>query len=166
MPHTACVQTYEKHRRLLRNSGVAFVPNPSLYGPCKPSRLSHYVAYKSARRSGPYLRFLDIESPNAPQHPMFKEEKKTGVLKKLIKREKAAGHQNNQNSPSKRKAKTTGKRTRPSHKLQPTRGLQTEENIETPQRSTREMYVGSGSHNDDNSSTTSEDIAPSPKRPN
>ena len=56
-PHTAWVQTFGKQPRLLRNSGTAFVPNPLIYGPCRPSRLSNYVAYKSARRTGPCLRF-------------------------------------------------------------------------------------------------------------
>ena len=56
-PHTAWVQSFGKQPRLLRNSGTAFVPNPVIYGPCRPSRLSDYVAYKSARRTGPCLRF-------------------------------------------------------------------------------------------------------------
>ena len=47
-PHTAWVQTFGKQPRLLRNSGTAFVPNPVIYGPCRPSRLSDYVAYNSA----------------------------------------------------------------------------------------------------------------------
>ena len=52
-PHTALVQNFGKQPRLLRNSGTAFVPNPVIYGPCRPSRLSDYVANKSARRTGP-----------------------------------------------------------------------------------------------------------------
>ena len=52
-PHTARVQTFGKQPRLLRNSGTAFDSNPLLYGPCISSRLSDYVAYKSARRTGP-----------------------------------------------------------------------------------------------------------------
>ena len=65
------VQSFGKQPRLLRNCGVAFVPNPLIYGPCRPSRFSDYVAYKSARISRPCLRFLDIEDPNAP-HTMFR----------------------------------------------------------------------------------------------
>ena len=47
-PHAAWVQTFGKQPRLLRKSGAAFVPNLSIYGPCRPSRISDYVAYKSA----------------------------------------------------------------------------------------------------------------------
>ena len=39
-PHKVWVQTQRKQPRLLRNSGFSFVPNPLLYGPCRPSRLS------------------------------------------------------------------------------------------------------------------------------
>ena len=53
-PHTSWVQSFGKRPRLLRNSGTAFVPNPVIYGPCRPSRLSDYVADKSARRTGPF----------------------------------------------------------------------------------------------------------------
>ena len=106
--HTAWVQTFGKQPRLLRNSGVAFVPNPLIYGPCRPSRLSFYVAYKSARRSGPCLRFLDIENPTAPKHPMFKEDEKTGLPKKLTQKERmhVLGKSD---SPAERKTKATGK---------------------------------------------------------
>ena len=40
---------------------MAFVPSTLIYGPCRPSRLSDYVAYETARRKEPCLRFLDIE---------------------------------------------------------------------------------------------------------
>ena len=73
-PHTAWVQTKGKQPRLLRNSGFAFVPNPLIHVLCGLSTPSDYVAYKSARRTGPCLRFLDIENPSAPRHPMFKED--------------------------------------------------------------------------------------------
>ena len=118
-PHTAWVQTFGKKPTLLRNSGVALVPNLLIYGPCRPSRLSDYVAYKSARRSGPCLRFLDIENPTAPQHPMFKEDEKTGSPKKLTQKERTL-IQGKSDSPAKRKTKTTGKRNggRPTRKLQ------------------------------------------------
>ena len=43
-PHTACAQDFGKQPRLLRNSGFAFVPNPLIYGPFRPSRLSDYEA--------------------------------------------------------------------------------------------------------------------------
>ena len=101
-----------KQPRLLRKSGVAFVPNPLTYGPCRPSRLSDDVAYKSARISGPCLRFLDIEDPNAPQHAMFKEDTTTGLPKKLTRKKQetsSQGQQSGPSSPTKRRA--TRKRT-------------------------------------------------------
>ena len=106
-PHTAWVQEFGKQPRLLRNNGFAFVPNPLIYGPCRHSRLSDYVAYKSARRSGVCLRFLDIQDPTAPQHAMFHEDENTGLAKKLTKKEQSSA----QNSPTKRRVKPMGKRT-------------------------------------------------------
>ena len=82
-----------------------------MYGPCTPSRLSDYVAYKSARRTRPCLHFVDIENPQTPQHPMFKEDTRTGLPIKLTGQENAA-QSKSQSSPTKRKAnKATGKRT-------------------------------------------------------
>ena len=109
-PHTAWVQSFGKQPRLLRNSGAAFVPNPVIYGPCRPSRLSYYVAYKSARRTGPCLRFLDINDPEAPQHPMFKEDTRTGLPVKLTTQEKSQNQGTSKASPTRRKAfeKRTG----------------------------------------------------------
>ena len=114
-PHTAWVQTFGNQPRLLRNSGAAFVPNPLIYGPCRPSHLSDYVAYKSARRNGLCLCFLVINNPNAPQHAMFKEDEAAGLPVKQTKKSKQQT-----NSPTKRKAKATGKRTggRPSRQPQ------------------------------------------------
>ena len=157
-PHSAWVQTFGKQPRLLRNSGTAFVPNPVIYGPCRPSRLSDYVGYKSRRRTGPCLRFLDIGNPQAPQHPMFKEDTRTGLPIKLTGQEKAALSKS-RSSPTKRKA--TGKRTggKPVRKLQTPRGLslQTETEHETNK---------SPEKDDDSSSTSEEPISPSPKRQN
>ena len=119
------------------NSGVAFFPNPLIYGPCRPLRLGDYVAYKSARRSRPCLCFLEVEQPNAPQHPMFKEETATGLPKKQTRNEQAAKQQqqSGQSRPTKKRAKPTGKRTgvRPCHKRQHSRGmsLQIVENTNT-----------------------------------
>ena len=55
--HNAWIQSLGKQPRLLRKKGTSFVPNPLLYGPCRPSRLSDYVAYKSARRTAPAYVF-------------------------------------------------------------------------------------------------------------
>ena len=72
-PHTAWVQNSGKQPRLLRHSGFAFMPNTLIYGPCRPIRLSDYVAYKPARGLGPCLCIVDIEQPKAPQQPILKE---------------------------------------------------------------------------------------------
>ena len=165
-PHTAWVQTFGKQPKLLRNSGAAFVPNPLIYGPCRPSRLCDYVAYKSARRTGPSLPFLDIENPNAPHHAMFEEDENTGLPVKITK--KQPRHQTS--SPTKRKANPTGKRTggRPPAKSQ-TRGMTLQSEVPMQKATTTTTTLVSleisSSHSDDNHSTTSsEDIAPSPKR--
>ena len=161
-PHTAWVQTFGKQPKLLRNSGTAFVLNPLIYGPCRPSRLSDYVACKSARRTGPCLSFIDIKNPDAPQHPMFKEDSRTGLPIKLRKQDKAA-QINNQNSPIKRKAnKAKGKRAvgKPIRKLQTPRGMSLQTEIE------EEKNTNKSPENDDDSSSSSEDISPSPKRLN
>ena len=50
--HTAWVQTLGKPPRIPRNDGFAFVPNLLIYGSCIPSRLSKYVACRSAQRTG------------------------------------------------------------------------------------------------------------------
>ena len=65
------------------------------------SRLSDYVAYKSARRTGQCLRFLDIEQTNAPQHPMFTEDKKTRLPMKMYRKDQ----QTRRNSESEKKRK-------------------------------------------------------------
>ena len=72
-PNTAWVQKSGKQPRLLRHSGFAFMPNTLIYGPCRPVRLSDYVAYKPARGTGPCLCIVHIEQPKAPQHPILKE---------------------------------------------------------------------------------------------
>ena len=123
-PHTAWVQTFGKQPRLPRNCGTAFVPNPVIYGPCRPSRLIDYVAYKSARRTGPCLRFLDIIGPQAPQHPLFKEDTTMGLpIKLLIQEQSAQSQSTSKVSPTKRKAtrKLTGRK--PVRKLQTPRGM-------------------------------------------
>ena len=108
------------------------------------------MAYESARRTSPCLRFLDIENPSAPRHPMFKE-KASGLPVKLTRKK---------NSPSKRKA--TGKRTggRQTSKT-PTRVMEFQ--FQSDQRREKERAVTSGSTTDSRSSM-SENLAPSPKR--
>ena len=136
-PHTAWVQTFGKQPRLLRNSGTAFVPNPLIYGPCRPSRPVDLLA-------------------------MFEEDENTGLPVKITKKQS----RQQTSSPTKRKAKATGKRAggRPPAKLQ-TRGLTLQ--TEVPIQKATTTLENSSSHSDDNHSTTSSEvIAPSPKRQN
>ena len=138
-PNTAWVQSFGKQPRLLRNSGTAFVPNPVIYGPCRPSPLSNNVAYKSARRTGPCLSFLDINDPQAPQHPMFKEDTRTGLPVKLSNQEKAQSQ--GKCSPTKRKS--LGKRTgrKPMRKLQTPRGMSLQTEMEKQLIKKKKMVV-------------------------
>ena len=98
---------------------------------------------------------------------MFREDELTSLTVKLTRQEKTT-RQAHQNCPTK-KAKPTGKRTsgHPIHKLQTTRGmsLQTDEYVvKLTDNNTREKPASSISDNDDQSSTSSEAIAPSPER--
>ena len=126
-----------------------------------PSQLSDYVAYKSARRNRLCLRFLDINNTNAPQHAMFQEDVVKGLPVKYKKKSKQQTI-----SPTKRKAKATGKCTggRPTRQPQ-NRGMTLETDASTEKEKTTTVDVESSQ--DDNSSTTSsEDVAPSPERQN
>ena len=96
---------------------------------------------------------------------MFKDDENTGLSVKITK--KQPGHQTS--SPTKRKAKPTGKRTggRPPAKSQ-TRGMTLQSKVPMQKATTTTTTLDhSSSHADDNHSTTSsEDRAPSPKRQN
>ena len=45
-PHTAWIQEDGKQPRVIRHDGLAFVPDPSIYGNCRPAQLKDFVAYK------------------------------------------------------------------------------------------------------------------------
>ena len=158
-PHTAWIQTFGKQPRLIRNSATAFVPNPVIYGPCRPSRLSGYVAYISARRTGPCLRFLDIKDPQAPQHVMFKEDTTTGLPTKLTMQKKSAQSQGT-SKVSLTKRKAIGKRTggKPVRKLQTPRGMSLQTEIE--------QIYNNAEKEDESSSASEETTSLSPKRQN
>ena len=103
---------------------------------------------------------------------MFKEDEKTGLPKKLTQKERMLT-QGKSDSPTKRKAKSTGKRTgrRPKRKVQtsgmslqaeiPAGTSQSTNNIPQPATPNTDNH-----EDDDKSSASSEDIAPSPKRQN
>ena len=90
-----CANTRKK-TEIDKKHGFAFVPNPMVYGPCRPSHLSEFVSNKSVRRTGPCLRFLEIENPNAPQHPT--KDTTSGLPKKLTRKKKQERVQKQQES--------------------------------------------------------------------
>ena len=92
---------------------------------------------------------------------MFKEDETTGSPVKQTKKNTLT---QKMSSPTKRKAKATGKRTggRPTQKLQTTRrSLGTDNTLEK-----KKTEPDSGNCEDNRSNTSSEDVAPSPKRQN
>ena len=164
-PHTAWVQTLGKQPRLLRICGAAF--SQALQYTDRADPLGLVI---TSHINPDHAYFLDIVNPTAPQHPMFREDETTGLPVKVT-RQKKTTSQAHQSSPTKRKAKSKGKPTggRPIHKLQTTRGmsLQTYNKVEkSTNNNTRDKSTTRLSDNDEQSSTFSEDIAPSPKRRN
>ena len=132
-----------------------------MYGPCRPSRLNDYVAYKLARRTGPSLRFSDIENPNDPHDEMFREDIKTGLPKKLTRkkttakkkgrRRKEGGHGEKTKSEDTNRKKNSEKT-----KVGPARRM----SLKWDQQG----IVIEASSSDRWSSTASENTSPSPKR--
>ena len=154
------------------NRGVAFVPNPSIYGPRRPSRLNYYVACQSARRSVLCLHFLDNEQANAPQYPMFKMMLQQVSLSDAPEKSRQHDIRTVQQSDGSRqeKERAIGKRAggRTRRTTQPTRGmsLQTEEKPKSkPTRTTPEESSSSEETDMEKSSKRLETPAPSPKQP-
>ena len=83
----AWFQAWGRQPKLLRNSRFFFVPNAKVYEPCRPSRLNDTVAYQSARKTCPCLRFLYIEQLKARQQPVFTEDGKRILPRKLTRKE-------------------------------------------------------------------------------
>ena len=52
-PHTAWVREDGKQPRVIRHDGLAFVPDPRVYGKCRPAALKDFVAYKHLPRAKP-----------------------------------------------------------------------------------------------------------------
>ena len=52
-PHTAWIREDGKQPRVVRHDGVAFIPDPRVYGKCRPAALKDYVAYKHLPRAKP-----------------------------------------------------------------------------------------------------------------
>ena len=52
-PHTAWVREDGKQPRVIRHDGLAFVPDPRVYGKCRPAAPKDFVAYKHLPRAKP-----------------------------------------------------------------------------------------------------------------
>ena len=52
-PHTALVREDGKQPRVIRHDGLAFVPDPRVYGKSRPAALKDFVAYKHLPRAKP-----------------------------------------------------------------------------------------------------------------
>ena len=53
--HTAWVREDGKQPRVIRHDGLAFVPDPRVYGKCRPAQLKDFVAYKHLPRAKPRI---------------------------------------------------------------------------------------------------------------
>ena len=63
------------------------------------------MAYKTARKPGLCLRFLDIEQPIAPQHELFQKDGETGLPKKISGKEQKHFERDAEATEKKREAK-------------------------------------------------------------
>ena len=52
-PHTAWIREDGKQARVVRHDGLAFIPDPRVYGKCRPAALKDFVAYKHLPRAKP-----------------------------------------------------------------------------------------------------------------
>ena len=59
-PHTAWVREDGKQPRVIRHDGIAFVPDPRVYGKCRPAALRDFVAYNHLPRAKPRV---SVKSP-------------------------------------------------------------------------------------------------------
>ena len=64
-PHTAWVREDGKQPRVIRHDGLAFVPDPRVYGKCRPAQLKDFVAYKHLPRAKSRILDKDINQ-NVP----------------------------------------------------------------------------------------------------
>ena len=72
-PHTAWMREDGKQPRVIRHDGLAFVPDPRVYGKCRPAALKDFVAYKFLPRAK--LRVL----AKSPKLDRAKQTSKQGV---------------------------------------------------------------------------------------
>ena len=73
-PHTAWVREDGKQPRVIRHDGLAFVPDPRVYGKCRPAQLKDFVAYKHLPRAKSRILDKDINQ-NEPTGSKFPKKK-------------------------------------------------------------------------------------------
>ena len=49
-PHTAWIREDGKQPRVIRHDGLALIPDPRVYGKCRPAAPKDFVAYKHFKR--------------------------------------------------------------------------------------------------------------------
>ena len=54
-PHTAWIREDGKQPRVIRHDGLAFIPDPRVYGKNRPAALKDFVAYKHLPRAKPHV---------------------------------------------------------------------------------------------------------------
>ena len=54
-PHTAWIREDGKQPRVIRHDGLALIPDPRVYGKCRPAALKDFVAYKHLPRAKPHV---------------------------------------------------------------------------------------------------------------
>ena len=61
-PHTAWVREDGKQPRVIRHDGLAFVPDPRVYGKLRSAQLKDFVAYKHLPRAKPCVSAARVDS--------------------------------------------------------------------------------------------------------
>ena len=61
-PHTAWIREDGKEPRVIKHDGLAFVPDPRVYGKCRPAALKDFVAYKHLSRAKPRVSVTKAKS--------------------------------------------------------------------------------------------------------
>ena len=93
-PHTAWVREDGKQPRVIRHDGLAFVPDPRVYGKCRPTQLKDFVAYKHLPRAKPRISDKEVkqtkptgskiqkQTPKVPENPARKSSTPTSPKRK------------------------------------------------------------------------------------
>ena len=93
-PHTAWVWEDGKQPRVIRHDGLVFVPDPRVYGKCRPAQLKKFVAYKHLPRAKTRISDKEVkqtkptgskiqkQTPKGPENPAGKSSTPTSPKRK------------------------------------------------------------------------------------